>query len=386
MTTIRPARAADLPALQGVERAAGAPFRVLGMHAVADDEPPPLEHLAEYQRADRAWVAEERGQVVGYLLVDVLAGAAHVEQVSVDPAHARRGIGRALIGTAERWAREHGLSSMTLTSFEHVPWNAPYYARLGFVVLLDGEQSSEIAAMRQAEADRGLDVWPRVAMRKQLEQVLGAPDRSADRRSPEDAGMSGAGRAGGEDAGGDVSDPVRTARGGSRLMVLCGRSFSGKSTVASWLGEGLDGQVISFDAINEERGLRGGDGIPLEEWSRTYDLARDRARHALVEGQTVIVDDTSSPRFLRDGWRSLAKDAGAPMVVVFVDTAVEVLLARQQANRSSGARQDVTDAVMTEHLATFEPPGPDEDAVRIPPGTSTPQQVITEVTTALARA
>lgn len=169
-------------------------------------------------------------------------------------------------------------------------------------------------------------------------------------------------------------------------MVLCGRSFSGKSTIASWLREGLDGQVISFDAINEERGLRGGEGIPVQEWAHTYDVAIDRARQALTAGQSVVVDDTSSPRFLRDGWRALAEALGVPMAVVFVDAAPDVLRHRHLVNRSSGARQDVTDAVMTEHLATFEAPASDEDAVRVVSETATRQQVVADVIDALDRA
>ena len=184
VTTIRPARAEDLPVLQDLERAAGTPFRALGMDAVADDEPLPIEHLAGYQRAGRAWVAEERGSVVGYLLVDVVAGAAHIEQVSVDPTRAHRGIGRALIEAAEGWAREHALPAMTLTSFEHVPWNAPYYARLGFTALPEVEQPPELAALRRAEAERGLDVWPRLAMRRQLEQAPHPPPPHRPHQGP----------------------------------------------------------------------------------------------------------------------------------------------------------------------------------------------------------
>lgn len=89
-------------------------------------------------------------------------------QVSVDPAHARRGVGRALIETAETWAREHAFNNITLTTFEHVPWNAPYYARLGFVVLPEHEQPAQLQEIRRAEAASGLDAWPRVAMRRQL--------------------------------------------------------------------------------------------------------------------------------------------------------------------------------------------------------------------------
>ncbi len=82
MSTCSPIRLADvrdLQVLQRIERLAGAPFRSLGMDAVADDEPLPLEVLTEFQLANRAWVAEEDGEVVGYILVEVVAAAAHIE-------------------------------------------------------------------------------------------------------------------------------------------------------------------------------------------------------------------------------------------------------------------------------------------------------------------
>jgi predicted kinase len=147
---------------------------------------------------------------------------------------------------------------------------------------------------------------------------------------------------------------------GGRLILMCGRSFSGKSTVAQAIAPAFDGTVVSLDLINSERGLNGGRGIPVAEWARTNDVARDRVAAALRTGRTVIVDDTSSPRFLRDGWRAL----GAPVVLVFIDADIATILRRQAANRSVGQRDDVTDEVMTAHLKCFEPPEPDENALR----------------------
>jgi GNAT superfamily N-acetyltransferase len=97
-----------------------------------------------------------------------VAGAAHIEQVSVEPTYARRRIGAQLIEAAAAWACGHGLRAMTLTSFALVPWNAPYYAKLGFAVLPDADQSPELREIRRAEAARGLDAWPRVAMWRPL--------------------------------------------------------------------------------------------------------------------------------------------------------------------------------------------------------------------------
>lgn len=172
------------------------------------------------------------------------------------------------------------------------------------------------------------------------------------------------------------------AGGSGGLVVLCGRSFSGKTTVAGWLRDGLGGDVVSFDAINETRGLRGGDGIPLEQWIRTSEIATRQVQESLQHEEIVIVDDTSSPRSLRDRWRSLAAEVNVPMVLVLLDTAVSTTRQRQTVNRSSRTRPDVTDAVMDEHLAGFQPPGPDEPAIVLSE-TATPAQVVAEVTTGL---
>ncbi|MEV0800268.1 ATP-binding protein [Kribbella sp. NPDC050281] len=146
-------------------------------------------------------------------------------------------------------------------------------------------------------------------------------------------------------------------------MLMCGTAYSGKSTYAQALAAKVDAVVVSLDEINERRGLWGGDGIPVEEWIRTHELAGAEVRALLAAGRTVIVDDTSSLRSLRDGWRSLA--AGAEFLLIYLDVNHTTIRRRQAGNRISGARGDVTDGVLEHHLADFEPPGPDESPVRV---------------------
>ncbi|MFD3613636.1 GNAT family N-acetyltransferase [Streptomyces sp. NPDC058676] len=164
---IRPATAAELPLLQDVERAAGALFHTLGMAAIAEDEPPALGDLERYRRAGRAWVAVDEGDTpVAYLLCEPVDGALHVEQVSVHPDAARRGVGRVLLAYAADRAREEGLTGLTLTTFTDVPWNAPYYTRLGFRVLDEAGLTPGLRRIRAHERELGLDRWPRVCMRR----------------------------------------------------------------------------------------------------------------------------------------------------------------------------------------------------------------------------
>lgn len=171
---------------------------------------------------------------------------------------------------------------------------------------------------------------------------------------------------------------------GGRVVLLCGRSFSGKSTVAQALSVALGGVVVSLDAINEERGLYGGQGIAVEEWARTNDIAHERVAAELVRDAAVIIDDTSSLRFLRDAWRELSAHLGAGFVLVFIDAARETILQRQAANRTSGTRRDVIDRVMGEHLETFDPPAEAEGALRFNAEDVPVSAVVAAVTTALA--
>jgi GNAT superfamily N-acetyltransferase len=89
----------------------------------------------------------------------------HLDELDVDPSHGRRGLGTALVRTVCDWAAASGYSGLTLTTFRGVPWNLPFYARLGFTeVPVDGARP-ELAAVVSAEAARGLTPETRAVMR-----------------------------------------------------------------------------------------------------------------------------------------------------------------------------------------------------------------------------
>jgi GNAT superfamily N-acetyltransferase len=166
---IREARREELATLQAIEVAAGRQFERVGMPEIADDEPPTVERLESYPSKGRAWVAVDPHDFpVGYVIADEVDGAAHIEQVSVHPDNAGAGVGRALIDLVGAWAKRRGLPAVTLTTFAQVPWNAPYYERLGFRPLADDEITPGLAEIRRREHANGLDKWPRVSMRREV--------------------------------------------------------------------------------------------------------------------------------------------------------------------------------------------------------------------------
>ncbi|MFI1580583.1 GNAT family N-acetyltransferase [Embleya sp. NPDC020630] len=159
---MRGASVRDLERLREIEVAAGARFLDVGMLEIAADEPFSVEELDAYRTGGRCLVAGE--PALAYVIWDLVDGAAHIEQVSVHPDGARRGLGRAMI---DRVQAHTGLA-LTLTTFRDVAWNAPYYARIGFRALDPAEVTPGLAAIRAHEAALGLDRWPRVCMRRPI--------------------------------------------------------------------------------------------------------------------------------------------------------------------------------------------------------------------------
>lgn len=148
---------------------AGRSFAEVGFPEVASDEPLPAAVLEGHAADGRAAVVVGDDDVpVGYVVVDRVDAHAHVEQVSVDPDHQGRGLGRALMAWVDDWARADGRRGVTLTTFRDVPWNAPLYRRLGFRDLADDERGPGLVAVMAEEAAHGLAPETRVAMRRDL--------------------------------------------------------------------------------------------------------------------------------------------------------------------------------------------------------------------------
>jgi GNAT superfamily N-acetyltransferase len=182
--TIARARPADLPLLAAIELAAAELLRGHAPPSVLN-ETTSLEVLSVARREGRLWVALADDTPVGFAHVEVREPPhAHLEEIDVHPDHGRRGLGRRLVASVCTWATTAGHRSVTLTTFRDVPWNMPFYQRLGFEVIAAHELSPVLRALVEGETRRGLDPASRVVMRRWL---TGASDRSAGSRTLEHA-------------------------------------------------------------------------------------------------------------------------------------------------------------------------------------------------------
>lgn len=165
---ITAARPADLPLLPAIELAAA---RLLAGHAPESvlAETTSQDVLRRVQSIGQLWVALADEVPVGFAHVEIFETAsAHLDEIDVHPNHGRRGLGTKLVTAVCSWAANLGYESITLSTFRDVPWNMPFYARLGFGVIPPEQLTPTLLAVVQDETRRGLDPERRVVMRRAL--------------------------------------------------------------------------------------------------------------------------------------------------------------------------------------------------------------------------
>jgi GNAT superfamily N-acetyltransferase len=163
---LRPARDTDLPALQQIEREAAALFppSVLPPNLASTL---PLEALQTCLAASELWVADETAfGPVGFIAARSWSTSLHIVEMDVLPRRGRQGIGTRLLQHHCDVARQRGHVHVTLTTFAHIAWNAPFYAHHGFAEVGDFRAFPHLAAALQSERAWGLE--GRIGMARNL--------------------------------------------------------------------------------------------------------------------------------------------------------------------------------------------------------------------------
>jgi GNAT superfamily N-acetyltransferase len=167
--TIRAARPEDPPLLPAIEDEAGELFADIGMASVAGGQTTDEATHRRAQGEARLLVAAGADdQPVGFALLGEVDGLAHLFEISMHPAHGRRGIGSRLLEAAIGWARTRNYGAITLSTFRTVRWNGPWYARHGFRELATAALTPGLQELRRREQAAGLDVDQRCFMRLDL--------------------------------------------------------------------------------------------------------------------------------------------------------------------------------------------------------------------------
>lgn len=201
MTAIRLATERDLGRLSEIEKSAAQAFlQIPELSWLADGEVQSIQRHRELMLLGSNWVAlNERDISVGFLSAEQLEHDLHIWEVSVHRDHQGAGIGKALIERAIDEARVRGLRAVTLTTFRDVPWNAPFYQRLGFEILDPEETDERLCRVLRLERASGLPAERRCAMRLLLSKAAELVGVQADRFAG--CAQIGQGKIGGDEIG-----------------------------------------------------------------------------------------------------------------------------------------------------------------------------------------
>ncbi|WP_227317485.1 GNAT family N-acetyltransferase [Cedecea davisae] len=164
---LRASTTGDIEALQQVEAAAARRF--LGVPELVFLAQAGVTDAGTHRRAieqSLSWlVAGSDGRIRGFCYCQPHQGSLYLAEISTHPDFQRTGVGRTLLEAVFDSARRLSAKEVTLTTYQDVPWNAPWYQRHGFERIETLELSAELAECLRHQQDEGLMVLPRCAMR-----------------------------------------------------------------------------------------------------------------------------------------------------------------------------------------------------------------------------
>jgi len=162
----------DIPALISLDRAASKLFEPTGLLGPeALDSHVPADILEQEIPLSNVIVCRnQQGWPVGFALARPRADGLYLDQISVHPDHGRQGLGRALVLEVLEEARRRRMPHVTLSTFRDLPWNGPFYHRMGFRELSRRKYSPYMIEIETAQRDI-MDVSKRCFMRYKIKRL-----------------------------------------------------------------------------------------------------------------------------------------------------------------------------------------------------------------------
>lgn len=166
--SIRMARRADEPAIQHIELSAAQRFHDVGMPEVTTHVGMTTELIERFIERGVLFVCTLQREPVAFVAGCLLDGSGHIAEVDVLPEHAGKRLGSRLIDRVAMWAEQRGAKQLTLTTYRDVPWNAPYYAQLGFTECALDTLGLAHHEVWEGQRGMGLDMARRLIMSRPI--------------------------------------------------------------------------------------------------------------------------------------------------------------------------------------------------------------------------
>jgi len=144
----------------------------------------------------------------------------------------------------------------------------------------------------------------------------------------------------------------------NKLLIICGISFAGKSTLGKAIIERFGYEEVDVDDTKFQlygQSIQDEDLNP-DDWVRIYAETDKLIENHLKSGSTVVDASRNFRKAERDIAGSIADKVGVPMVTIYVDTPEGIVRQRMLENRRKSSRRDITDKDFEEAIMAMEPP------------------------------
>jgi predicted kinase len=151
-----------------------------------------------------------------------------------------------------------------------------------------------------------------------------------------------------------------------KLYLMCGLPFSGKTYAGRKIADIIEGKFLSYDEIWKELFDQTGKDTSWEELTA---IIQGRIQDYLLQGENVVYDTLNDTVGNRNQLRDIAQSCGAPTFIVYMDTPMEIISARQKENEQSNQRHTVLEEKFKEAKERFEKPANERNIIVIKPDT-----------------
>ena len=159
----------DLQRLVEIEAASTAMLAPHGYPQLFQEEPStPADLASVISQSDCCVAVTNDGTIAGFAYGHELGGIFWLAEMGVDPKFARRGAGSLLLAEMVRIARRYDHAAIGLTTFADVPFNAPFYARRGFLIADPAAVEPVFTEQLERQNPEGCPLSDRVLMFRRL--------------------------------------------------------------------------------------------------------------------------------------------------------------------------------------------------------------------------
>jgi len=148
----------------------------------------------------------------------------------------------------------------------------------------------------------------------------------------------------------------------SKLYIMTGLPYAGKSTLTKELVNRFNFEIVSVDLQIEEHRFDT-ETMTQDDWNLVYSEAYKQLESLLKNGEAVVFDMGHLEKSERNTARAIAEKANAEAFLIYINTPIEDIKERRLKNIETKERGHLEDVSMDRAFVMFEEPQEDEHPI-----------------------